>query len=201
MLDGGVSVGESHQSLVLCDGELSPSPPLLDGVPHHVSFPSLSGPEGGGSVRDELGGLVACDSTEEGSPIPGGTGFPYFASRPRIFDCVLQLKKSPGGTAVSSSSTSDNEDSTTVVGASEVSSVKRPIGPLIPEFFQPPEEGSKRPSSVRRQDTGDVLPQNNSWARETNQSKEVKSKYPTIVRESASQPLDGEGLTRRSPDE
>ena len=114
---------------------------------------------------------------------------------------MLRLKKSPGGTAVSSSSTSDNEDSTTVVGASEKSSVNRPIGPLIPEFFQPPEEGSKRPSSVRRQDTGDVLPQNNSRIRETNQSEEVKSQYATMIRESGSQSLDGEGLAGRPPDE
>jgi hypothetical protein len=52
----------------------------------------------------------------------------------------------------------DNEHAATALGYSEVLSVKNPVGEPIPEFCQHPEEGSKIPSSFRRQDAGDVLP-------------------------------------------
>jgi hypothetical protein len=53
---------------------------------------------------------------------------------------------------------SDNEDAPASLGYSEILSVKNSVGDPIPEFDQHPEEGSKRPSVVDRQDAGDVLP-------------------------------------------
>ena len=41
-------------------------------------------------------------------------------------------------------------------------SVQNPVGELIPQVPQRPEEGSKIPSSVRREHTGDVFPYNPS---------------------------------------
>ena len=60
---------------------------------------------------------------------------------------------------------SDNEDTPSSLWdgvwkslCSDILSVKNPVGEPIPEFCQRPEEGSKIPSSVARQDAGDVLP-------------------------------------------
>jgi hypothetical protein len=53
---------------------------------------------------------------------------------------------------------SDNEDATASLGYSEMLSVENSVGDPIPAFDQHPEEGSKRPSVVDRQDTGDVFP-------------------------------------------
>jgi hypothetical protein len=95
----------------------------------------------------------------------GGRTFARFSARRRIPAHAFGLKKNRCGTAEVSTSTSDNEDTlpslgdgTRVAVHSGVLSVQDPVGPPIPEVFQPPEEGSKRPSSVLRQDTGDVFP-------------------------------------------
>jgi hypothetical protein len=53
---------------------------------------------------------------------------------------------------------SDNEDAAPSLGYSEKLSVQDSPRDPIPEFDQYAEEGSKRPSVVNRQDTGDVLP-------------------------------------------
>jgi hypothetical protein len=53
---------------------------------------------------------------------------------------------------------SDKEDATAPLWNSSVLSVKNSVGEPIPDFPQRPEEGSKRPSFINRQDTGDVLP-------------------------------------------
>src|SRR5579885_1025915 len=47
---------------------------------------------------------------------------------------------------------------TTTLGHSEELSVENAVRQPIPELSQRPEDGSKRPSSVNRQDTGDVFP-------------------------------------------
>ena len=52
---------------------------------------------------------------------------------------------------------SDNEDATAALWNSGKLSVKNPVGEPIPAFAQEPEEGSKIPSSVTRQEAGDVL--------------------------------------------
>src|SRR3546814_13414364 len=66
-------------------------------------------------------------------------------------------KKNRCGTSPASS-ICDNEQTAASLGHSKVLSVKHSVGEPIPEFDQPPEEGSKIPSAVRRQDAGDVLP-------------------------------------------
>jgi hypothetical protein len=70
---------------------------------------------------------------------------------------AVALKKYRRGTSPVSKM-SDNEDATPSLGYSEVLSVQDSVGEPIPEFPQPSEEGSKRPSAVDRQDAGDVLP-------------------------------------------
>jgi hypothetical protein len=55
---------------------------------------------------------------------------------------------------------SDNEHTAAALWNSEVLSVKNSVGEPIPEFRQPSEEGSKSPSSVNRQDTGYIFPDN-----------------------------------------
>jgi len=53
---------------------------------------------------------------------------------------------------------SDNEHALAPLGQSEVLSVKDSVRPPVPEFCQPPDKGTKVPAAVRRQDTGDILP-------------------------------------------
>jgi hypothetical protein len=52
---------------------------------------------------------------------------------------------------------SDNEDSTASLGDSKVLSVQDSAGDAITAFNQRPLDGSIIPSSVRRQETGDVF--------------------------------------------
>jgi hypothetical protein len=87
----------------------------------------------------------------------GGKVFPRFSARRRIPRQAVPLKKYRSGNSPVSKM-SDNEDAAPSLRYSEKLSVKNPVGDPIPELDQQPEEGSKRPSSVNRQDTGDVLP-------------------------------------------
>jgi hypothetical protein len=61
---------------------------------------------------------------------------------------ALALKKYRRGTSAISRTT-DNEHTSAALGNSEVLSVKRSVGPPIPEFFQPSKEGTKVPSFSR----------------------------------------------------
>src|SRR4051794_24334293 len=112
----------------------------------------------------------------------------------------MALKKYRCGTAPVSRM-SDNEDATASLGDSEVLSVQDPVGPPVPEFPQRPEEGSKVPSSVRRQDAGDVLPDDPARAEASSQSEILQGQFATVVVQSSSQPGDREGLTGRSAHE
>jgi len=71
------------------------------------------------------------------------------------------LKKYRSGTSPVSK-ISDNEDATAPLWCSGKLSVKDSVGPPIPAFAQEPEEGSKIPPVVRRQEAGDVL-ENQPW--------------------------------------
>jgi hypothetical protein len=95
----------------------------------------------------------------------GGSAFPRRSARRRIPAHAFGLKKNRCGTREVSSSTCDNEDTASSLGDgtrvavhSGILSVHDPVGPPIPEVLQPPDEGTKSPSSVLRQDTGDVFP-------------------------------------------
>jgi len=61
---------------------------------------------------------------------------------------AFALKKNRCGTSPVSK-ISDNEHTRPSLGQTEVLSVKNPVCEPIPEFCQPSEEGSKRPSFVR----------------------------------------------------
>ena len=70
---------------------------------------------------------------------------------------AIALKKYRRGTTPVSKM-SDNEDATASLGHSDELSVQHSPGATIPEFRQRPEDGTKIPPAVRRQNTGDVFP-------------------------------------------
>jgi hypothetical protein len=93
---------------------------------------------------------------------------------------------------------SDNEDATTPLGYSEMLSVKNSVGDPIPAFDQHPEEGSKRPSSVNRQNARDVLPHQPSGPEPISKSSKLNGEVATRVIQSRSFTGDGERLARCS---
>jgi hypothetical protein len=137
----------------------------------------------------------------------GGSAFPRRSARRRIPAHAFGLKKNRCGTAEVSTRMSDNEDTlpslwdgTRVSVHSDILSVQDSVGPPIPAFSQPPDEGTKSPSSVLRQDTGDVFPDDPARAKCASQSKEVQSEATARVGKSLSQSCDGEGLAGSSSD-
>lgn len=118
------------------------------------------------------------------------------SARRRIPRQAFGLKKYRGGTSPVSK-TSDNEhtpsslrDSPSKPVHSHELSVNDPIGPPIPEFFQPPEDGAKRPSAVLRQDTGDVLPNDPFGTVAISDSKKSESEVPAWVSQAFAQSRD-----------
>jgi hypothetical protein len=89
---------------------------------------------------------------------------------------------------------SDNEHATAALWNSSVLSVKNSVGEPIPDFPQRPEEGSKCPSSVCRQDTGDVLPNQPSGPQTFSKSNELNCKLATSTVQSSSETSDGKIL-------
>jgi hypothetical protein len=103
---------------------------------------------------------------------------------------------------------SDNEDTspplrdgTFVVFHSDILSVQRAVGPPIPEFFQPPEEGSKCPSSVRRKEAGDVFVDEPTRPQDTSQLKEGKSEVSSGTFNACAEARDREVLAGATSDE
>jgi hypothetical protein len=96
---------------------------------------------------------------------------------------------------------SDNEDATAALGHSEILSVKNSVGEPIPEFPQRPEDDSKSPSSVMRQDTGDVFPDQPPGLLDFSKSEEFEGQVATRIIQSKSLPGLGEGLAGGAPDE
>ncbi len=91
---------------------------------------------------------------------------------------------------------SDNEDATASLGHSERLSVKNPVGDPIPELDQHAEKGSKRPSVVNRQDTGDVLPHHPYGAQSISKSSKLNGEVATRIIQARSFSGDGERLAR-----
>jgi hypothetical protein len=81
---------------------------------------------------------------------------------------------------------SDNEHATAPLWNSEVLSVQDSVGEPIPEFDQPSEEGTKVPSSARRQDAGDVLPHHPSGACAIKKPEKLERQLAALVIHSAS---------------
>lgn len=96
---------------------------------------------------------------------------------------------------------SDNEDAPPSLWNSEVLRVKHSVGEPIPEFSQAPEKGTKVPSSVRRQDAGDVLPHQPSGAEAVSQPKIFERELTALITHSFSESRNAEGLTWGSSDE
>jgi hypothetical protein len=96
---------------------------------------------------------------------------------------------------------SDNEHAAPSLGNSEELSVKNPVGEPVPEFPQESKDGSKRPSSVIRQDAGDVLPHHPAGAKASSQGKELKGEIAARVIQSSALSGDGERLARCSSDQ
>jgi hypothetical protein len=85
--------------------------------------------------------------------------------------------------------------------ASNALRVEGPIGPLVPEFSQRPEDGSKIPSSVRRQNTGDVFPQEPLDLEVVREREEREREVSSGVCETFSETGNGEGDARRASDQ
>lgn len=95
----------------------------------------------------------------------------------------------------------DNEDATTSLGHSETLRIENSVGEPIPEVSQRPEEGSKRPSSFRRQDAGNVFPDDPAWPKTIGQRTELEGEPTTVVIQPAPASGDAETLTWGSSDE
>jgi hypothetical protein len=103
---------------------------------------------------------------------------------------------------------SDNEDTpaalgdgTRVVFHSDILSVQRAVGPPIPEFFQPSEEGTKCPSSVRCKQTGDVFVDEPTRPQDASQLKEGKSEVSSGTFDARAEARDREVLAGTASDE
>jgi hypothetical protein len=96
---------------------------------------------------------------------------------------------------------SDNEDATAPLWNSEVLSVKNSVCEPIPEFPQHPEKGSKRSSTINRQDAGDVLPYQPSGPQSPSKMSELDRELTTLAIHSGSETGDAEILARCSSDQ
>jgi hypothetical protein len=129
-----------------------------------------------------------------------GNSFPRLAARRSIPAQAFALKKYRCGTPPVSKM-SDNEDTTASLGHSEELSVQHSPGTAIPEFRQRPEDCAKIPSTVRRQDAGDVFPDNPPRPQSASKAGKLDGQLATRILQAASSSGDGEGLARRPSDE
>jgi hypothetical protein len=95
---------------------------------------------------------------------------------------------------------SDKKETEAALWNSEVLSVKHSPREPIPEFDQPSENGTKVPSSVRRQDAGDVLPNQPLGPFALSKPKIFEGQVATVVSQASSKARNAEGLTGRSSD-
>jgi hypothetical protein len=96
---------------------------------------------------------------------------------------------------------SDNEHTFAPLRHTEILCVENCVGEPIPEFFQHPEEGTKIPSSVTRQNPRNVFPYNPTGAKALRQGSESKHEVAARISQSLSESCDAEGLARGSSDE
>lgn len=123
-------------------------------------------------------------------------------SRRRIPEAPFAVKKYSLGTIVSSTAEmSDNENSSTPLGNSVVSSVQHSVRETIPAVSQRPEEGTKVPSFVRRQDTIDVFPDDPRGLFFLRDFAERERELPSRVVEAEPLSSETEALAGRSADE
>jgi hypothetical protein len=96
---------------------------------------------------------------------------------------------------------SDNEHTATSLGHSEPLSVQHSVGEPIPELCQPPEEGTKVPSSSRGEHTGDVFPNAPAGTEAVKKAEIDEGQVATRVSQSFAESGDGEGLAGGSSDQ
>jgi hypothetical protein len=129
--------------------------------------------------------VVVCAACSNAVCSEGGNDRPRFSARRRMPLQAVALKKNRCGTSPVSR-ISDNEHAAAALWNSEVLSVKNCVGEPIPELRQPSEEGSKIPSSVRRQDAGDVLPHQPSGAEAISKAEKFEGQVATLVSQASS---------------
>jgi hypothetical protein len=152
---------------------------------------------------------VACEYATASSAAfsIGGNAFPRLSARLNMPLQAFAESENLGGSGPVSK-TSDNEDTPPTLrdGSgpsphSHVLSVQHSVREPIPEFAQRPEEGSKVPSSVRGQNTGDIFPDNPSRSEPSSDCQVGEHEVPARVFESLSQSCDAEGLAGSSAHE
>jgi hypothetical protein len=96
---------------------------------------------------------------------------------------------------------SNKKDSLAALWDSPVLRVKHSVGEPIPEFSHRPEDGTKVPSSSRRQNSGDVFPDEPPGPKGIDKSDELQGEVATRIIQSSSESCDREGLTGSSSDD
>jgi hypothetical protein len=156
-------------------------------------------PDTGGDYVPSLPLIVICAARSNAVCSEGGNCLPRFAARRRIPLQAVALKKNRGGTSPVSR-ISDNEHASAALWNSEVLSVQHSVGEPIPEFDQPSEDGTKVPSSIARQDAGDVLPHQPSGPCAISKPEKLERQVATVVSQSASKAGDAERLAGGASD-
>jgi hypothetical protein len=145
--------------------------------------------DGGGEDVSSLRLLGIAATRSKAVRSNGGNDLPRFSARRKIPAQAFALKKYRSG-SVPPSSTANNEDATTTLGHSEELSVQNSVSDPIPEPCQRPDDGSKRPSSVNRQDAGDVFPDDPAGSDSRSQSEKLQREVAARVIQS--KPVTGE---------
>jgi hypothetical protein len=130
----------------------------------------------------------------------GGNALARFAARRSIPAQAVALKKYRRGTTPVSKM-SDNEDATAPLGHSEELSVQHSPGATVPEVRQRPENGTKVPPAVRRQDTGHVFPDDPSGPQSASKSAKLDGQVATRIIQPASSTSNGKRLAWSSSGE
>jgi hypothetical protein len=130
----------------------------------------------------------------------GGNTRARFAARRSIPAQALALKKYRRGTPPVSKM-ADNEDATAPLRDSEELSVQHSLGATVPEVRQRPEDGTKVPPAVRRQNTRDVFPDDPSRPQSASKLAKLDGQLATRIIQAASSSSNGERGTWRSTHE
>jgi hypothetical protein len=86
------------------------------------------------------------------------------------------------------------------LGHSVVSSVANAVSEPIPELPQEPEDGSKRPSSVKRQNARDVFPNEPTGQKSLSKAYKLKREIPALASNARSKSRDAEILAGGAAD-
>jgi hypothetical protein len=112
-----------------------------------------------------------------------------------------RLKKYRGRCDPLVSKMSHNKEATPPLGDSEMLRVQDPPGEAIPALAKRPEDDFKSQSSVSRQDTGDIFPEEPPGTDAASQSRELQGEVSPGVVETATVSSDAEALARGPSDQ